>query len=62
MEARYKLRPSQRDESDGLYYWDDSRTQINAQLGPNVGAGYWTLYVRNPSSGTPSNGVAIHVL
>jgi hypothetical protein len=49
-------------ETDGQYFWDDSRTQINAQLGSFVAPGVWTLQVRNPSSGTPSSGVSITVL
>ena len=46
-------------EADGLYYWDDSRTQINVQTGCYAAPGLWTLYVRSPNSGTPSNGVSI---
>ena len=46
-------------DADGLYYWDDSRTQINLQIGCFAAPGLWTLYVRSPNSGTPSNGVSI---
>jgi hypothetical protein len=45
---------------DGSYYWDASRTQINAQLS-SLYAGTWTLYVWNPHSNSASNGVAVQV-
>jgi hypothetical protein len=48
--------------SDGYYFWDASRTQMNAQIGCFVPAGSWTLSVVSPNtSSLPSAGSAITV-
>jgi len=41
---------------DGYYFWDGSRTQINAEVKCSVTPGAWTLYAKSPTSGTRSNG------
>jgi hypothetical protein len=46
-------------QGDGYYFWDGSRTQINAQVKCSVTPGAWTLYAKSPTSGTRSNGAAI---
>jgi hypothetical protein len=48
-------------ETDGYYFWDQSRTQLNAQIACYVTPGAWTLYVYSLNSGTPSNGVLVSV-
>jgi hypothetical protein len=48
--------------SDGYYFWDASRAQMNAQIGCSVPAGSWTLYVFSPNQGSaPSAGASITV-
>jgi hypothetical protein len=47
---------------DSYYFWDASRTQINAQIGCFVPPGTWTLQVVSPNSGSvPSAGASITV-
>ncbi|MCC7343006.1 MAG: hypothetical protein IT170_18130 [Bryobacterales bacterium] len=46
-------------QDDGYYFWDGSRTQINAQVKCSVTPGAWTLYAKSPTSGTRSNGAPI---
>jgi hypothetical protein len=49
-------------ETDGYYFWDQSRTQLNAQIACYVTPGSWVLYVFNPNnSGAPSNGVPVSI-
>ncbi len=43
-----------------LYFWDASRTQINAQIGC-LAPGHWLLSVRSPNSGVLSNGVPVTI-
>jgi hypothetical protein len=47
---------------DGSYFWDGSRTQINATLYSAVSTGLWTVTVRNPNSGTPASSFSINVV
>jgi hypothetical protein len=49
-------------ETDGYYYWDDSRTQINAQVGCYVSPGAWSFSVLNPKSGNPSATYSINIV
>jgi hypothetical protein len=48
-------------ETDGYYYWDDSRTQINAQVGCYVTPGSYTFNVLNPHNGNPSTSYSITI-
>jgi hypothetical protein len=48
-------------EADGYYYWDDSRTQINAQIACYVTPGTWSFNVLNPKNGNPSASYSIQV-
>jgi hypothetical protein len=48
--------------SDGYFFWDPSRTQINAQIGCFISPGSWTFAVYNPNSGTPSAGYPINIV
>jgi FG-GAP-like repeat len=49
-------------QADGVYFWDYSRTQINAQIGCFVAPGTWNLYVVSPNAGSvPSAGLSITV-
>ncbi len=51
------------DEADQYYFWDQSRIQLNAQIGCFVTPpGSWTLSVKNPNSGNWSTGVPISIL
>jgi hypothetical protein len=46
------------DEKDGLYFWDQSSTQINAAVGSRVSPGRWQLVAGN-ACGNFSNGFPI---
>jgi hypothetical protein len=49
-------------QADGYYFWDASRTQLNAQIGCFVTPGAWNLLVVSPNAGSaPSAGVSITV-
>lgn len=51
-------------ETDGYYYWDSSRTQINAQIGCYIPPGSYTFNVHNPNSanGEPSASYSIDIV
>jgi hypothetical protein len=49
-------------QADGYYFWDYSRTQLNAQIGCFVAPGAWNLQVVSPNAGSvPSASVSITV-
>jgi hypothetical protein len=49
-------------ENNSYYYWDGSRTQVNAQLGCYVNPGSWIFSVLNPNSGNPSPSYSINIV
>ena len=49
-------------ESDGLGFWDQSYTQVNAQLGGRVPAGTWTVKISNGWSSQSSAGFQITIV